>query len=112
MFQQEPFADTLPSPPKIEDIYIRHERQTLRRLPRTRAVMFLVRTYLTPLTDLLEERDNLYSLRSAVEAWPEEIARYKGRHVWADVFRRVCDEVLGDYVPDEMGENGTGMPTE
>jgi hypothetical protein len=74
--------------------------------------MFLVRTYLTPLTDLLEERDSLYSLRSAIEAWPEEMARYKGRHVWADVFRRLYNEVLGDYVPEEMGENGTGMSTE
>jgi hypothetical protein len=99
MFQQEPFADSLPSPPRVEDIHIRHERQTLRRLPRTGAVMFLVRTYLTPMTSLGDEKDNLYSLRSAIEAWPEAMASYKGRHVWGEVFGAWCEEVLGDYVP-------------
>lgn len=62
--------------------------------------MFLVRTYLTPLIDLRDEKDSLHSLRSAVEAWPEEMARYKGRHVWEGVLRSWCDEVLGDYVPE------------
>ncbi|KAL2071674.1 hypothetical protein VTL71DRAFT_12909 [Oculimacula yallundae] len=86
MFQQEPFADTVETPPKIEDIRIRHERQTLRRLPRTGAVMFLVRTYLSPITELEQELDNLYSLRSAINAWPAEMAKYKGRHVWHETF--------------------------
>lgn len=101
MFQQEPFADSLPSPPRIEDIRVRHERQTLRRLPRTGAVMFMVRTYLTPLTDLRDEKEALYSLRSAIEAWPESMAKYKGRHVWWKEFAEWCEEVLGDYVPEQ-----------
>ncbi|KAG4440519.1 hypothetical protein IFR05_003989 [Cadophora sp. M221] len=99
MFQQEPFADSSELPPKIEDIRIRHERQTLRRLPRTGAIMFLVRTYLMPITELENELDNLYSLRSAINAWPAEMAKYKGRHVWHETFERWCDEVLGNYVP-------------
>ncbi|KAL5321932.1 hypothetical protein ACEPPN_009897 [Leptodophora sp. 'Broadleaf-Isolate-01'] len=99
MFQQEPFADSTELPPRIEDIRIRSERQTLRRLPRTGAIMFLVRTYLIPITELENELDNLYSLRSAINAWPAEIAKYKGRHVWHETFERWCDEVLGDYVP-------------
>ncbi len=106
MFQQEPFADSLPAPPRIEDIHIRYERQTLRRLPRTAAVLFLVRTYLTPVTDLCGEKDNLHALRSAIEAWPEEIAKYKGKHVWGEVFGAWCKEVLGDYVPEEVEEYG------
>jgi hypothetical protein len=100
MFQQEPFANSLPEPPKIEDIRVRHERQTLRRLPRTRAIMFLVRTYLLPITDLQREKENLYAFRSAINAWPEEIASYKGRHVWRGVFEGWADEVLRDYVPE------------
>ena len=112
MFQQEPFADSLPTPPRIEDLRIRYERQTLRRLPRTRAVMFLVRTYLIPMTDLRDEKDSIYCLRSAIEAWPEEIAKYKGRHVWAAVFRFWCEEVLGDYAPEGMENNGVGVPAE
>ncbi|KAF8865130.1 hypothetical protein BDZ45DRAFT_669020 [Acephala macrosclerotiorum] len=101
MFQQEPFPDSLLHAPKIENIRIRHERQTLRRLPRTRAVMFMVRTYLTPVTALKDEKDNLWVFREAVNAWPPEMAKYKGRHVWGDVFKEWCQEVLGDYVPEE-----------
>jgi hypothetical protein len=74
--------------------------------------MFLVRTYLTPLVDLRAEKDSLYNLRSAIEMWPESIARYKGRHVWAEVFRSWCSEVLGDYVPEGMEKNEVGMPSE
>jgi hypothetical protein len=73
MFQQEPFPDSLPHPPKIEDIHIRHERQTLRRLPRSGAVMFMVRTYLTPVNILQDEKDNLFAFREAVNAWPPEM---------------------------------------
>ena len=104
MFQQEPFADSLPTPPKIEDIRIRYERQTLRRLPRTGAIMFLVRTYLTPMTDLQHEKDNLYALRAAIEAWPDAMAKYKARHVWEEPFGDWCREILGDYVPEGAEE--------
>jgi hypothetical protein len=110
MFQQEPFADSLPTPPKIEDIHIRYERQTLRRLPRTGAVIFLVRTYLIPITYLCDEKDNVYSLRSAIEAWPDEMAKYKGRHVWGEVLRAWCKEVLGDYVTEGIEKDGAGKP--
>jgi len=99
MFQQEPFADSLPQPPKIENIHIRHERQTLRRLPRSGAVIFMVRTYLTPIQELQNERDKLFVLREAVQAWPPKMARYKGRHVWGDALAEFCDKALDDYVP-------------
>ena len=101
MFQQEPFANSLPEPPKIEDIRIRHERQTLRRLPRTRAVMFLVRTYLLPVIDLQREKEHLYAFRSAINAWPAEMAQYKGRHVWKEVFEEWCEDQLSrDFIPE------------
>ncbi|KAF4633586.1 hypothetical protein G7Y89_g4518 [Cudoniella acicularis] len=77
MFQQDPFPDSMPHTIRPEDIRIRHERQTLRRLPRSRAVLFMVRTYLTPLTDLRDEKGNLYAFRSAIRAWPPIMAKYK-----------------------------------
>ena len=64
------------------------------------------------MTDLRDEKDSIYCLRSAIEAWPEEIAKYKGRHVWAAVFRLWCEEVLGDYAPEGMENNGVGVPAE
>ena len=103
MFQQEPFPASLPKPAKVEDIRIRHERQTLRRLPRSGAVMFTVRTYLKPVVDLLEERESLYEFHSAVNAWPPEMAKYKTKHLWEDSFEEWYQKVMGDYIPESDG---------
>lgn len=106
LFQQEPFPEYLEKVPRIEDIHVRYERQTLRRLPRSGAICFCVRTYLTPLIDLHDEKDNVYVLRSATRAWPEAMAKYKGRKAWEETFERWCDEVLSDYIPDVESVNG------
>jgi len=105
MYQQEPFPESLPTPPRIEDLHVRHERQTLRRLPRSRAVMFLVRTYMTPLVEMRDEKESIYALYEAVNAWPEEMAKYKGKNAWGDVFGAWCEEVLRDYALEEGKES-------
>ncbi|KAK4958002.1 hypothetical protein LTR10_004427 [Elasticomyces elasticus] len=97
LFQQEPFAAQRAENLKIQDIQIRHERQTLRRLPRSRAVLFTVRTYLTPVLELASDKASLYALRESVRAMPEEMAKYKGREIWGDVFEKWAERELADY---------------
>ena len=41
-----------PSPGAVERLFLRCERQTVRRLPRTGAVLFTIRVFLNPLADL------------------------------------------------------------
>lgn len=94
LFQQQAFPESVAQRPRIEDLHVRAERQTFRRLPNSKAIVFMVRTYMTPLTDLLNEKENLESLRCAVKAWPEDVARYKGRGVWGSVFEDWCDEAF------------------
>jgi hypothetical protein len=94
LFQPQAFPESVVERPRVEDLHVRAERQTLRRLPRTKAIVFMIRTYMTPLTDLLDEKESLESLRSAVKGWPEDFGRYKGRDVWGAVFEDWCDEVL------------------
>jgi hypothetical protein len=106
LFQQEPFPVTLETPPKIEEIHVRYERQTLRRLPRSGAILFMVRTYLIPLLDLKEEKDSIYRLREATQAWPPSMAEYKGRKAWENVFEEWCEGILADYTP--APEKGSG----
>lgn len=65
--------------------FLRSERQTLRRL-RTGAVVFAVRTYLYPLSDIKEEGMGP-QLADAVEAMPESVAFYKNRPLWGEGFR-------------------------
>jgi hypothetical protein len=58
-------------------IFLRVERQTLRRLPRTGAVLFTIRTYQRPLEALADRREELARLAAAVRALPDDTARYK-----------------------------------
>jgi hypothetical protein len=94
LFQQEPFQAELPEPPRVADIRIRHERQTLRRLPKSRAILFTVRTFMTPLVDIQDEVDSVRELLGSIRAMPPEIAKYKARQVWGDVVERWCEDTL------------------
>ena len=96
IFQQEPFESSLEQPPPIQDLIIRHERQTLRRLPKSDAILFCVRTFFTPVTDLEAEPESLRALVDSALAMPEVMAKYKCRHVWMDTLQEWASTVLGD----------------
>ncbi|TVY34694.1 hypothetical protein LSUB1_G005520 [Lachnellula subtilissima] len=68
IFQQEPLAGLIPSPPQIENIHIRQERQILPRLLPSEAIILMVPTYLTPMIALQEEKESVFALREAVNA--------------------------------------------
>lgn len=53
-------------------LFIRCERQTLSRLPKSGAILFTIRTYVRPLREYLEsDKDSLRRLYSAVQNLPE-----------------------------------------
>jgi hypothetical protein len=54
----------------------RTERQTLRRLPQTGAIVFTIHPYLTPVEELVKEPGVPGRLASAVRGWPEIVARF------------------------------------
>jgi len=58
-----------------EMIVLRTERQTLRRLPKTGAILFTIRTYVTPVVKLAQEPGVPNRLASAVRSWPEVVAK-------------------------------------
>jgi hypothetical protein len=61
-----------------EKVWLRVERQTLRRLPRSGFIAFGIRTYIRPLSDLLGRPEVRTSLAHAVDSWPAEVIAYKG----------------------------------
>jgi hypothetical protein len=71
--------------------YFRVERQTLRSLPRTKAVVFTIRTYVTP-ASLLCQRDENFAetLIRAIESAPAALQDYKG---WTGVAERLRDSL-------------------
>jgi dimethylamine monooxygenase subunit A len=73
----------------LADWYFRVERQTLRQLPKSRAVVFTIRTYVTPAVTL-SERDEQFlpTLLHALESAPPSTQSYKG---WTGVAQRLRD---------------------
>jgi hypothetical protein len=59
-------------------LYIRCERQTLRRLPQTGGLLFTIRIHLTPLRALAVDPEAAAVFAQAWAAAPEDFRRYKG----------------------------------
>ncbi|UNI25001.1 Dextrin dextranase [Purpureocillium takamizusanense] len=75
----------------IEHHFFRSERQTLRRLPRTGAIVFTIRTYFAPITEIAEEDCVPGRLASAVRSWDEWVGEYKGRDKYGEILLEYLD---------------------
>jgi hypothetical protein len=60
-----------------ERLWLRVERQTLRRLPATGDVLFTIRTHVERLVEVLDEPASAAALAARVREMPDAIARYK-----------------------------------
>ena len=58
-------------------VFLRVERQTVRRLPATEAVLFGIRVHVYPLERVIDRPDRAAALANAVRALPAEIQHYK-----------------------------------
>jgi hypothetical protein len=63
-----------------EGLWLRSERQTLRRLMSASVVLFTIRTQQAPLSVLSERPDLAHRMAGAIEAWSPELTAYKGGH--------------------------------
>lgn len=63
-------------------LYLRVERQTLRRLPESGAVLFAIRVHSYPLAQAITTVDAAARLAEAVRALPEETVHYKSLRVF------------------------------
>lgn len=89
--------------PSPEEILIRRERQTFRRLPRTGAIVFGVKTYLTPVNQLpMKELENL---ATEMKTWPDYVSEYKGRDVWGAKVLEYYNERLASTADDGLVAN-------
>lgn len=66
-----------------EGAFLRVERQTFTRLPKSRANIMLVRTYTTPL-DQIKKEGLGEELCRAIEGLPDDLAFYKKRKTWGN----------------------------
>lgn len=66
-------------------VVMRAERQTLRRMPRSGAILFTIRTYLTPVENMANEPGVPGRLAHAIRTWPDDVRRSKGADLYAPI---------------------------
>jgi dimethylamine monooxygenase subunit A len=66
------------------ELFFRLERQTLRRLPRTGAILFTIRTYMRPLPAAIVVRQDRERLAAALREMPDDVRAYKSLSAFAE----------------------------
>ena len=84
----QPVAARVAGATAIDEWYFRVERQTIRRLPISDAIIFTIRTYVTPLVEMLGDDVFVSHLLASLDGAPPETRRYKG---WAGVAQNLRD---------------------
>lgn len=74
----QPYSPNKPLVEHPSQLWIRIERETLRRLPRTRGILFTIRGFQEPLTTYVQRGpEAIRTLRELVSRLPDALARYK-----------------------------------
>lgn len=81
-----------PAPPAMpaprmnppDGLWLRSERQTLRRLRRTGAILFTIRTQQAPLACVGDRPDIAAAMASAIRSWSDELVAYRGAGPWME----------------------------
>ena len=84
-----------------ERCFLRIERQVFARLPETRGILFTIRTYINPVSEVVAEPDRLRRFTAVVKGVPRATREYKGMASFADA--------LVDYLESRCRQEG-GAP--
>ncbi len=94
LFQPEPPAAPLLSDPSR--LWVRMERETLRRLPQTGGVLFTIRGFQQPLADFVANSvDRARTMRALIGRLPDDVARYKSILPYRERVLAWLDELAG-----------------
>ena len=77
----------------LEELFLRIENQTLRKLPKTGYVAFTIRTHLLPMTLWQEDRDALQSLFEMMQEMSTGTKLYKGTSLFAPVIKNALKKL-------------------
>jgi dimethylamine monooxygenase subunit A len=78
-------AGPRPSDPAPDQLFLRVERETLRRFPATNCVLFTIRTYVAPIGVVAGDADVARRLADSLAALPDDVRGYKDVRATADV---------------------------
>ncbi|UZJ55003.1 hypothetical protein CBS101457_004323 [Exobasidium rhododendri] len=74
------------------NLVMRTERQTLRKLPKSGAVLFTIHTHMVPLVVMAEEAGVPGRLAEAMRNWPDGVSWYKAAKLYKDCVLPYLDE--------------------
>jgi Haem-dependent oxidative N-demethylase, alpha subunit-like len=77
-------AGPRPQDPGPDELFLRVERETLRRFPMTGCVLFTIRTYVTPIPAVAADQEVARQLADALAALPDDVRAYKDVRSTAD----------------------------
>jgi hypothetical protein len=91
----QPFSPDGPLVEEPSELWIRIERETLRRLPRTRGILFTIRGFQEPLSSYVQRGpDAIRTLRELVARLPDSLARYKSVYDYREFVMGWLDSLL------------------
>jgi hypothetical protein len=73
-----------PADPAPDELFVRVERETLRRFPATNCVLFTIRTYVAPVASVADDADVAHRLADSLAALPDDVRDYKDVRTSAD----------------------------
>lgn len=76
---------------RVEDLMMRTERQTLRKLPVSGAVVFTFHVHLVPLHIMVQEPGVPARLAHAIRQWPDDVVLYKGANFYSHLLLPYLD---------------------
>ena len=76
-----------------DTLWLRMERQTLRRLPRSQDVLFTIRVYVRPLRELVMQPERAAELAATIRTMPEPMRVYKSLPPFLDAVLGWLDHV-------------------
>ena len=71
----------------LDEIYLRMESQTLRKLPRSGHILFTIRTYVMPLSRWADQEGAIESLVEMLDGMTPQMRAYKGVEMYEDALR-------------------------
>ena len=76
-----------------DEVYLRVERQTLSKLPQSRAILFTIRIHQQPLRSLENRPELAARLAETLRKWPDSVAGYKGLSSHGTLTLKYLDQI-------------------
>ena len=93
-----------------ERCFLRIERQTFARLPKTNGILFTIKTYINPISEVVADPERLRRFTAVVKGIPRATREYKGMSSFADALvdylESRCRDLLGAPATTVPGRRG------